>query len=115
MHSLSYFFEGKEEADEACEEREQELLAKRFAKRARMQRLIETHGEQEEFSQLRLIDEDTTIKSDLKAMKVFQQSILSCLECASANFEYCIGWVNKEPATVVLFFISELVWQPERC
>jgi hypothetical protein len=57
------------ENDEDAEEREQELLAKRFAKRARMQRLIETHGEDEEFSQLRLIDEDQSMKKELMSMK----------------------------------------------
>mmetsp|Transcript_24171 Transcript_24171/g.56385 ORF Transcript_24171/g.56385 Transcript_24171/m.56385 type:complete len:208 (+) Transcript_24171:44-667(+) len=57
---------GNEDEDE---EREQEVLAKRFAKRARMQRLIETHGEEEEFTLQRLIDEDETIKMDLETMK----------------------------------------------
>jgi hypothetical protein len=57
------------ENDEDAEEREQERLAKRFAKRARMQRLMETHGEDEEFSQLRLIDEDQSMKQELMSMK----------------------------------------------
>ncbi len=35
-----------------------------------MQRLIEQHGEDEEFSQLRLIDEDETTRLELKMMKV---------------------------------------------
>ena len=52
------------------EDRKQELLAKRFAKRARMQRLIETHGDEEEFTQARLIDEDRTIKQDLLEIRV---------------------------------------------
>lgn len=52
------------------EEKEQERLAKRFAKRARMQRLLETHGEDKEFSQIRLIDEDESMKNDLMKMKV---------------------------------------------
>lgn len=52
------------------EEKEQERLAKRFAKRARMQRLIEAHGHEEEFSQSKLIDEDTTLKLELQQMKV---------------------------------------------
>ncbi|KAI2505893.1 hypothetical protein MHU86_8492 [Fragilaria crotonensis] len=55
--------------DEDAEEREQERLAKRFAKRARMQRLLEAHGEDEEFSQLRLIDEDQRMKEELMSMK----------------------------------------------
>jgi hypothetical protein len=45
-------------------------LAKRFAKRARMQRLIDAHGHDEEFSQSKLIDEDETLKKDLQNMKV---------------------------------------------
>ena len=52
------------------EEKTQERLAKRFAKRARMQRLEESHAESEEFSQQRLIDEDETMKLELKKMKV---------------------------------------------
>lgn len=58
------------------DEKEQERLAKRFAKRARMQRLIETHGHDEEFSQLRLIDEDETTRLELKMMKVCIRSWL---------------------------------------
>ena len=55
--------------EEDQEEAQQELLAKRFAKRARMQRLLESHGDDEEFSQMRLIDEDVTMKLELKSMK----------------------------------------------
>ena len=60
----SYFF-GVDE-----EERTQERLAKRFAKRARMQRLVELHGDSQEFSQQRLIDEDESMKLELSKMKV---------------------------------------------
>jgi hypothetical protein len=35
-----------------------------------MQRLIETHGHEEEFSQLKLMDEDTTLKEELQKIKV---------------------------------------------
>lgn len=52
------------------EEKTQERLAKRFAKRARMNRIEEMHAESEEFSQQRLIDEDETMKLELKKMKV---------------------------------------------
>jgi hypothetical protein len=45
-------------------------MAKRFTKRARMQRLIESHGHEEEFSQLKLMDEDTTLKEELQKIKV---------------------------------------------
>ena len=55
--------------EEDAEDREQERLAKRFAKRARMQRLLEVHGNDEEFSQLRLIDEDHRMKEELMSMK----------------------------------------------
>ncbi|GKY94392.1 hypothetical protein MPSEU_000405200 [Mayamaea pseudoterrestris] len=51
------------------EEKEQERLAKRFAKRARMQRLMELHGQDEEFSQNRLLEEDTMLKDELSQMK----------------------------------------------
>lgn len=57
------------ENEEDAEEREQERLAKRFAKRARMQRLLEAHGDDEEFSQLRLIEEDQRMKQELMSMK----------------------------------------------
>ena len=61
--------EGRLTNDDDVEEVEQELLAKRFAKRARMQRLLESYGGDEEFSQMRLIDEDQTMKIELKTMK----------------------------------------------
>ena len=35
-----------------------------------MQRLIEAHGHEEEFSQSKLIDEDKTLKLELENMKV---------------------------------------------
>lgn len=53
-----------------ADEKEQERLAKQFSRRARMQRLIEQHGDDKEFSQLRLIDEDETTRLELKMMKV---------------------------------------------
>ena len=56
--------------DEEDEEKEQERLAKRFSKRARMQRLLEVHGHDEEFSQSKLIEEDVTMKLELQKMKV---------------------------------------------
>ena len=54
------------------EERTQEIMAKRFAKRARMQRLVELHADDTEFSQQRLIDEDESMKMELSKMKVSQ-------------------------------------------
>jgi hypothetical protein len=59
---------GADSEDE--EEKTQERLAKRFTKRARIQRMEEMHAESEEFSQQRLIDEDETMKLELKKMKV---------------------------------------------
>jgi len=51
------------------EVRSQERLAKRFAKRARMQRLEEMNGDSQEFSQQRLIDEDVSMKEELSKMR----------------------------------------------
>jgi hypothetical protein len=66
--------EGEEGGDGGVEEnkedKEQELLAKRFAKRARMQRLLDAHGHDEEFSQAKLIDDDAAMKLELQKMKV---------------------------------------------
>jgi hypothetical protein len=67
--------EDVEEANEVAEntlqeDQEQEKLARRFTKRARMQRLIERYGHEEEFSQSRLIEEDATLKLELQQMKV---------------------------------------------
>jgi hypothetical protein len=61
---------GGVDSEELLEERMQERLARRFEKRARMQRLIENRGHENEFSQSRLIDEDTSLKIDLQNMKV---------------------------------------------
>jgi len=56
--------------DEEAEELEQErLIAKRITKRVRMKRLIKMHGEDKEFSQGRLIDEDNGMKEELTEMR----------------------------------------------
>ena len=68
--------------DEETEEKEQERMAKRFTKRARMQRLIEAHGHEEEFSQLKLIEEDMTLKDDLSQIKVSTTATL----CSASIF-----------------------------
>eukprot|EP00804_Cyclotella_cryptica_P025850 CCRYP_002714-RC/>CCRYP_002714-RC protein AED:0.01 eAED:0.01 QI:82/1/1/1/1/1/3/769/1160 len=62
------------------EEKEQERLAKRFAKRARMNRILEAYEGDNEFSRSRLIDEDTTMQIELKSMKVhlFRLFVLHC-------------------------------------
>jgi hypothetical protein len=57
-------------AEDNIEDKEQDLLAKRFAKRARMQRLLDAHGHDEEFSQAKLIDDDAAMKLELQKMKV---------------------------------------------
>mmetsp|Transcript_23085 Transcript_23085/g.34080 ORF Transcript_23085/g.34080 Transcript_23085/m.34080 type:complete len:1330 (+) Transcript_23085:111-4100(+) len=61
--------EGHTNREQDKEQEEERLIAQRFAKRARMQRLIETHGEDKEFSQLRLLDEDDRMKKELTEMK----------------------------------------------
>jgi hypothetical protein len=52
------------------DEKEQERLAKRFAKRARMNRILEAYEGDNEFSRSRLIDEDASMQIELKSMKV---------------------------------------------
>lgn len=68
--------EGDDDNKQTEEEREQEKLAKRFSKRARMQRLIDAHGHDEEFSRSKLIDDDEMIKADLQKMKVRCQHLV---------------------------------------
>lgn len=51
------------------DDKEQQRLAKRFARRARMNRLLELHGDDEEFSQIRLIDQDQSMQLELKSIK----------------------------------------------
>ena len=71
--------DGDDEEEE--EERTQELLAKRFAKRARMQRLVEMYGDSQEFSTQRLIEEDESMKSELAAMKVRTKNVYARVSC----------------------------------
>ena len=59
---------GSNEEDE--EDLKQERIAKRFAKRARMNRLLEAHNDESQFSQSRLIDEDDNLKKELKSIRV---------------------------------------------
>mmetsp|Transcript_15255 Transcript_15255/g.25121 ORF Transcript_15255/g.25121 Transcript_15255/m.25121 type:complete len:1394 (-) Transcript_15255:3081-7262(-) len=51
------------------EDKEQDRLAKRFAKKARMNRILEAYEGDSQFSRSRLIDEDESTQNDLKAMK----------------------------------------------
>eukprot|EP00985_Skeletonema_marinoi_P020349 scaffold12075_cov131-Skeletonema_marinoi.AAC.5 len=51
------------------EDKEQDRLAKRFAKRARMNRILEAYEGDSQFSRSRLIDEDESTQNDLKAIK----------------------------------------------
>jgi hypothetical protein len=78
--------EGEKGGDAAVldnqDDKEQDALAKRFAKRARMQRLMEAHGHEEEFSQNKLIDEDTVMKLELQKMKV-RYLLFSFFDCNS--------------------------------
>ena len=52
------------------EDRAQERLAKRFAKRARMNRLLEMYCDDAQFSQTRLMDEDEDLRKELKSIRV---------------------------------------------
>ena len=52
------------------EDREQDRLAKHFAKRARRNRILEEFVGDSQFSRSRLIDEDVTMQQDLKSIKV---------------------------------------------
>jgi hypothetical protein len=77
---LEEHFSEDEEAEEIMEggieqgndeeDKEQERLAKQFAKRARMQRLMDEYGDDEEFTDSRLIEEDSNMKEELSQMKV---------------------------------------------
>lgn len=60
--------ENKEGDDD--EDKEQDRLAKRFAKRARMNRILEAYEGDSQFSRSRLIDEDESTQNDLKTIKV---------------------------------------------
>ena len=68
--------EGNEEDNEAEknsddeEDADQENLAKRFARRARMNRLIALHGNDKEFSQGRRLDTDKQMQEELKSIRV---------------------------------------------
>lgn len=63
-------FSGNEDEPEDEEDVEQELLAKRFARRARMNRLIEIYGADEEFSQGRLLDQSEEMQKELRSIRV---------------------------------------------
>ena len=71
---VQFHVDPKEGNPEDDEEKEQERLAKRFAKRARMNRILEAYEGDNEFSRSRLIDEDTSMQIELKTMKVHTRS-----------------------------------------
>ena len=50
-------------------------MAKRFAKRARMNRLLMMHGDDHEFSQSRLLDEDKDLKKELTKIRVRKSDV----------------------------------------
>ena len=82
--------QGDQDDEEQREERLQERLPKRFEKRARMQRLIDSRGHEEEFSQSRLVDDEEWI-STLKmknglARKRSQSSVSSSVSNSSNAF-----------------------------
>ena len=60
----------KKSNDGNDDDKEQERIAKHFAKRARRNRILEEYEGHDEFSRSRLIDEDETTQKDLKMMKV---------------------------------------------
>jgi hypothetical protein len=68
---MSFTLEYKEKTEDGEDEEEklQERLNKRFAKRARMQRLEEMYADSQEFSQQRLMDEDPSMMLELQKMK----------------------------------------------
>ena len=81
------------------EERSQDILAKRFAKRARMQRIEEMYGESQEFSQRRLIDEDESMKEELSQMRnglVRHRSISSTISRTSQSSDSNMGPATKK-------------------
>lgn len=90
------------------EDKEQERLAKRFAKRARMHRLLEVHGEEEEFSRSRLIDEDETIRQELISMKVGQVTNTWKLEMLPGLLILLheTEWTRKKAKCVYVFILS---------
>lgn len=90
--------DGNDDEDDD-EQRCQDMLAKRFAKRARMQRLEEIYGESQEFSQRRLIDEDESMKEELSQMRnglVRRRSISSTISRASLSSDSNMGPPNKK-------------------
>lgn len=103
---------GDEEDSEAEEERTQERLAKRFTKRARMQRLEEEYADSQEFSQQRLIDEDESMRQELSQMKVWSHFILSYILVSKSNRAYFLrmAFFDNEvhpPPLEVLFLRRE--------
>jgi hypothetical protein len=68
-HPKCFNFIGEKNSDDE-DDREQERLAKRFAKRARMNRLLDMYNGESQLSRSRLLDEDVTLQRDLKAIKV---------------------------------------------
>ena len=62
------------------EDREQDRLAKHFAKKARRNRILEEFVGDSQFSRSRLIDEDVSTQQDLKTMKV-STSVIVATSC----------------------------------
>lgn len=73
-----YFFavDANNVKGEDDEDREQDRLAKRFAKRARMNRILEAYEGDSEFTRSRLMDEDESMQHDLKKIKVSLNSFV---------------------------------------
>jgi len=79
---------GSNEEDE--EDLKQERTAKRFVKRARMNRLLEAHNNETQFSQSRIIDDDNDLKKELKSIRV--SNCLFLAPSTKATTYYSIDW-----------------------
>ena len=84
------------------EDKEQDRLAKRFAKKARMNRILEAYEGDSQFSRSRLIDEDESTQNDLKAMKVRKP----------LHHNFCLRHFDE--TNVALFFLVDVFVQKTR-
>jgi len=93
----------KNEADE--EEHRQDRIAKRFSKRARMNRLLEVHNDEGEFSQSRLMDDDDEgLRKELKSIKNLNSTRMRQISGSSSISSNSRGWgsCSNTPSTSLL-------------
>jgi len=70
----------------AQEEAEQARLAKRFAKRARMNRFLEVYGDSQQESESQILDEDESLKNELKSiMDISRSRIVSAVSSSASD------------------------------